>query len=81
MEGWEGGDGRGREGTGEDGRGREGTGGDGKGGVGRGVEGRGGGTILEGRGTILGEGRGGEGGGKLHGRYPDEGAGQYTVYS
>ena len=69
REGWEGGDGSGGEG-----RGGEGRGGEGRGGEGRGVEGRGG----EGRG---GEGREGEGsgGGKLHGRYPDQVTGQYTI--
>ena len=50
---------------------REGRGGEEIGGEGRG-------RILEGRGR---EWREGEGRGKLHGMYPDEGTGQYTVHS
>ena len=83
----------GREGTGGDGSGGDGKGGEetvgewrggeGRGGEGRGGEGRGGEEGGEGRGGEGREGRGGEGrgGGKLHGRYPAERTGQYTVYS
>ena len=60
-----------KEGGREGGEGRRGEGGEARRGDGRGGEGG------EGRG---GEGRGGEGG-ILQGRYPEEGTGQYTVYS
>ena len=58
----------GRGGRGGGGEGRRGVGREGMGGEGRGGEGKGGE-----------EGRGGEDG-KLHGRYPEEGTGQYTVF-
>ena len=80
--------GEGREGRGGEGRGGEGKeiGGEGKeiGGEGNDIGGEwkgGEGMEWEGRGGGGWEGRDGMGGGKLHGRYPDEGTGQYTVYS